>query len=88
MKEQYFVYVLRSLVAPEKTYVGFSTRPDERLVEHNTFTQTYSSRSAPWERIACIAFARRSVALAFERYLKTPSGKAFLKKHVLEGFES
>jgi hypothetical protein len=30
-----------------------------------------------------VAFNDKTVALAFEKYLKTPSGKAFLLKHFL-----
>ena len=81
MEQSYFVYVLRSLVDSSKTYVGFTTRLDDRLAEHNEGSQIYSRRYAPWERVNYTAFSDRDRALAFEHYLKTPSGKAFISKH-------
>jgi len=83
MSESHFVYILRSLTEPTKTYVGFTTRLDERLDEHNSGSQVYSRRYAPWARVTHVAFSDRNVALAFERYLKTPSGKAFIQKHLI-----
>ena len=83
MEQRYYVYILRSVKDSAKTYVGFTTRLEDRLQEHNEGSQVYSSRYAPWERIAYIAFSGRESALAFEKYLKSPSGKAFLAKHFL-----
>jgi putative endonuclease len=86
MDQDCFVYVLRSLSEPTKTYVGFTTRLDERLAEHNDGSQIYSHRYAPWERVTYTAFSDRETALAFEKYLKSPSGKAFIQKHLLKSF--
>ena len=83
MDQKYFVYVLRSLKDPAKTYVGYTTRLDARLDEHNEGSQIYSQRYAPWERVTYTAFSDRDAALAFEKHLKTPSGKAFIQKHLL-----
>lgn len=54
-----------------------------RLEEHNAGTQTYSHRYAPWKLITHVVFSERTVACEFEQYLKTPSGKAFLLKHLV-----
>ena len=81
--EDFFVYVLRSVNHPDKTYVGFTKRLSCRLDEHNEGSQTYSRRYAPWEELLHIAFHDKEKALEFEKYLKTPSGKAFLKHHLL-----
>jgi len=56
---------------------------DERLAEHNSGSQIYSRRYAPWKRVTYVAFSSRRAALAFEKHLKTPSGKAFIKKHLI-----
>jgi putative endonuclease len=80
---RYYVYILRSLREPGKTYVGFTENLDRRLEEHNSGSQVYSHRYAPWEMVTFVAFATRTVALEFERYLKTPSGKAFIQKHLV-----
>ena len=83
MDQEFFVYILRSVTDPQKTYVGFTTRLEERLGEHNEQSQVYSRRYAPWERIAYVAFSQKQAALDFEKYLKSPSGKAFLSKRLL-----
>ena len=82
MNEGYFVYVLRSLSDPSKTYVGFTTRLELRLEEHNDGSQIYTRRHAPWERIANIALTDRQKALDLEKYLQSPSGKAFIAKRL------
>jgi putative endonuclease len=81
MDERYFVYVLRSQKDQSKIYVGFTTRLETRLAEHNDGSQIYTRRHAPWERIMYLAFSDRGKALDFEKYLKSPSGKAFASKH-------
>ncbi|MFU8781050.1 MAG: GIY-YIG nuclease family protein [Kiritimatiellia bacterium] len=83
MEPQYFVYILQSLSAPSKTYVGFTTRLEKRLDEHNSGSQIYSSRYAPWKRVTYVAFTDKNTAVAFEKHLKTPSGKAFVNKHLI-----
>ena len=83
MTQEHFVYVLQSISSPGKTYIGMTTRLEERLSEHNDGSQIYSHRYAPWKRIAYFSFPARQIAAEFEKYLKTPSGKAFLKKHLL-----
>lgn len=83
MESRYYVYILQSLSVPSKTYVGFTTRLDERLDEHNNGSQIYSRRYAPWKRVTYLSFSDRNTALAFEKHLKTPSGKALVNKHLI-----
>jgi predicted GIY-YIG superfamily endonuclease len=35
----------------------------------------------PWTLIAYFAFAEEKTALAFEKYLKAGSGRAFIRRH-------
>ena len=83
----YFVYILRSLAEPSKTYVGFTEQIERRLKEHNAGSQVYSSRYAPWRLETYLAFSSRKLALKFERHLKTPSGKAFANKHLVQAVQ-
>ena len=78
------VYVLISIENPERTYVGYTTNVTQRLKAHNEKKVTgYSNHYAPWELEVSIAFHEKQPALEFERYLKSGSGQAFLKKHFL-----
>jgi predicted GIY-YIG superfamily endonuclease len=81
--QKHYVYILRSLSNPVKTYVGITGDLRRRMREHNSCSQTYSKRYAPWELVAYVAFSDSSKAKRFEKYLKTGSGKALLKKHFL-----
>jgi len=50
-----YVYFLRSLKNPKKTYVGFTENIDQRLVEHNTGKNSSTSRHIPWELAGYVA---------------------------------
>ena len=64
-------------------YIGFSSRPTERLQEHNAGKNRSTAAFAPWSLAAITSFPTKQKALAFERYLKTGSGCAFLRRHLL-----
>lgn len=77
-----YVYLLRSLSHPTERYVGLTTNLQQRLVTHNQRGSTYTSRYAPWHIVAAIRFDNDQRASAFERYLKSGSGRAFANKHL------
>jgi putative endonuclease len=77
----YYVYILQSIPFPEKTYIGFTTDLDNRLKKHNEGGSKYSATYKPWEIKNAISFVEKEKALAFEKYLKSHSGRAFAKKH-------
>ena len=76
-----YVYILQSETDTSRYYVGTSNNPDRRLEEHNSGKSIHSNKYRPWKVIVTIAFADPAKALAFERYLKSGSGRAFTKKH-------
>jgi len=79
-----YVYILKSRTHSQKYYVGYTNNIKRRLEQHNTSpTSNHTSIYGPWEVIRYIAFDERKSARTFEKYLKTPSGKAFLKKHLI-----
>ena len=53
-----------------------------RLKHHNSGGDPYTAKFGPWCIKTAIAFTDREQALAFERYLKSPSGRAFAKKRL------
>jgi predicted GIY-YIG superfamily endonuclease len=77
----HYVYLLKSESHPEEQYVGCTTDLRERLREHNRGNSPHTSKFAPWAILAYFAFAERQTAIAFERYLKSGSGRAFAKRH-------
>jgi putative endonuclease len=77
----HYVYMLQSLSHPERFYVGMTEDLNQRLKAHNSGSVPHTSRYRPWEIETAVAFRDKSEAAAFERYLKTHSGRAFAKKH-------
>jgi putative endonuclease len=75
----YKVYVLKSKVA-NKSYVGMSNDLERRLEEHNSGKNSYTSKYLPWEIVYSEDFAAQDEALKREKYLKSTSGRRFLKK--------
>ena len=79
----YFVYILTSKDAPERIYIGLTEDLDRRVQEHNAGKSGFSSRYAPWQLQTYFGFTEKKLATSFERYLKSGSGHAFLKKRFL-----
>lgn len=78
----FYVYILISEVDESHYYVGFTTNLNKRLAEHNAGKANYTSKHRPWRVKTAVAFTDETRALAFERYLKSPSGRAFAKKRL------
>lgn len=80
-----FVYVPRSLKAPERRYVGLTSDVDRRLEAHNVGTSPFTAKFRPWVVTTRIEFEDEHRAAAFERDLKSPSGRAFARRHFAVG---
>ena len=79
----YTVYILRSLKAPQRIYIGYTTNLEKRLYAHNHAGSAYTARFAPWELETHLVFKDKTLAKQFESYLKSGSGHAFLHKRLL-----
>jgi predicted GIY-YIG superfamily endonuclease len=77
-----YVYVLESLGTPGSFYAGLTEDLEERLRKHNAGEVPHTARHRPWRIKTAVAFRDRKRAAAFERYLKTASGRAFAKKRL------
>ncbi len=78
------VYVIKSQKFTDKIYIGCTNNIDERLKEHNAEKVTSTKRYVPWELGFYIAFKNRKLAWQFEKYLKSHSGRAFMRKRLLD----
>jgi putative endonuclease len=76
-----FVYILRGVNHPDRCYVGLTDDVHRRLAVHNSGGSTHTASLRPWTLVACVEFTNPETAAAFERYLKTGSGRAFSKRH-------
>jgi predicted GIY-YIG superfamily endonuclease len=77
-----YVYILRSVEHSDRYYVGVTADLRERLKRHNAGEVAHTSKYTPWSVKTYIAFSDETQAFAFERYLKSPSGRAFTKKRL------
>ncbi len=77
----HYVYVLVSETHPDRHYVGITTDLNSRLTKHNSGAVPHTSKFAPWHIETAIAFRDKTKAFAFERYLKSGSGRAFAERH-------
>ncbi len=80
----FYVYLIQSINFPREHYVGFSEDLKTRIKDHNSGKSTHTNKFRPWKLIVYFAFKDILTAKDFENYLKTGSGRAFLKKHFLK----
>ena len=78
----FYVYILRTVTEPPHFYTGFTENLESRLVHHNSGGDPHTAKYRLWRIKTAIAFTDREQALAFARYLKSPSGRAFAKKRL------
>ena len=78
----HIVYILRSRKHSNRHYVGICRNLNARLVEHNAGECKSTALSRPWLLQTALYFSDPSKASAFERYLKTGSGRAFANRHL------
>lgn len=74
----FLVYILRS-TRYKKSYVGFTDNLERRIQEYNSGKQYYTKRYMPWEIVYKEEFATRDDAVTREKFLKSTSGRRFLK---------
>ncbi len=80
----FYTYILKSIKTPGAIYIGYTRDLNERLRRHNAdANQGYTKRSAPWEVESYMAFSEEEDAKRFEVYLKSNSGKAFMRKRLI-----
>jgi len=68
---------------PSKIYIGTTNNIQRRLEQHNQGDSQYTQTYKPWEIICLIEFKQERQAYQFEKYLKSGSGFAFMKKRLL-----
>ena len=78
-----FVYVIQSEWASRQHYVGLTSNVVTRLAAHNAGESLHTRKYRPWRLALAMEFATEEKAAAFERYLKSGSGCAFLKRRLI-----
>jgi predicted GIY-YIG superfamily endonuclease len=76
-----YVYILESQNS-EHFYVGLTDDLRARSAKHNAGEVPHTSKYRPWQLKTYVAFSNEERAVAFEKYLKSGSGRAFAKKRL------
>ena len=82
----FYVYVLQS-AKDCGLYIGYSSDLKKRLVEHKKGLAFATSYRGPWALIYYEAFLEVADAKGREIFLKSGSGRRFLRKQLLNHFE-
>jgi predicted GIY-YIG superfamily endonuclease len=80
-KPKRFVYYLQSAIARNQRYSGLTCDVAARLGAHNAGASPHTAKFRPWIVLVALEFGDENCAVAFERYLKTGSGRAFARRH-------
>jgi putative endonuclease len=67
---------------PCKTYTGYTINSKERFADHNQGQSIHTAKYSPWQLEAYFAFREEFKAVAFEKYLKSGSGRVFAIKRL------
>jgi predicted GIY-YIG superfamily endonuclease len=81
MKRFFYVYVLVSEIDARLHYTGITRDLSGRLQEHSRGHWPHTAKYKPWKIETAVAFASEAKARAFEKYLKSGSGREFARRH-------
>ncbi|HAU98723.1 MAG TPA: hypothetical protein DCW55_00650 [Candidatus Pacebacteria bacterium] len=76
----YYVYIL--ICSDKKTYIGCTQNTEERLKRHSLGHVPATKNRLPIKLFSYFAFQDKYTAFSFEKFLKSGSGRAWLKKRV------
>lgn len=77
----HYVYILVSESDNTRHYTGITNNLENRLKAHNAGQVPHTAEHRPWRIETAITFQDLKKAEAFERYLKSHSGRSFASKH-------
>lgn len=75
----YYVYLLK---CRDGFYTGCTSNLKDRIKRHNDGRVPATVNRLPVKLIIYIAFQNKYAVYNFEKYLKSGSGRAFIKKHL------
>ncbi|WP_440672812.1 GIY-YIG nuclease family protein [Candidatus Pelagibacter sp. HIMB1715] len=81
----YYTYILKCInPGINKTYAGYSTNVEKRLLKHNSNAGAKSTRGYKWKLIFKKKFSSKSNAMSYEHKLKKDR---VLRKKILRKFD-
>jgi len=77
----WYVYIL--ICKNNKQYIGCTDDLKDRIKRHEKGYVPATKNTRPIKLISYTAFSSKYSAYNFEKYLKSGSGRAFIKKHLI-----
>ena len=77
----YYTYLIQS-EKDESIYIGFTGDLEKRIKRHNEGREKYTKKKIPWKLVFYAAFRTQKEATDFEKYLKSGSGKEFIRRRI------
>lgn len=77
----WYVYLLKC--SDSKTYIGCTSDLKDRIKRHELGRVPATRDRLPIKLNSYFAFSNKYKSFEFEKYLKSGSGRAFLKKHLV-----
>jgi putative endonuclease len=77
----FYVDILSSKPKPTQHYTGLTSDLRERLSQHNAGECSHTAKSRARRMETAISFRSKQKAAAFEKYMKTGSGREFARRH-------
>jgi putative endonuclease len=81
MNKFYYVHILVSEIDESAHYTRVPANLKARLQDHNRGSCSCTAKGRPWEIQMSFAFRSETKAGAFEKYLKSGSGREFACRH-------
>ena len=75
------VYILKC--SDGTHYIGCTNNLEERIKRHTRGEVSYTKTRQPFELIVYTTFTNKYKAYEYEKYLKSGSGRAFAKRHLI-----
>jgi putative endonuclease len=82
----FYVYLLHS-ISDHGLYIGYSTDLKRRLSQHKAGAAIATKHRGPWKLIYYEAYTEQADAEGRERYLKSGSGRRFLRRQLHHCFK-
>ncbi len=79
--DMFYAYLLQ--LSNNQYYAGHSEDLKRRMTDHKNGKVMFTKRFRPLELVFYAAFKNKDNAIAFEKYLKSSSGKAFRNKRLI-----
>jgi putative endonuclease len=75
------MFTAYALYSPKfrKHYYGYSSDMDARMLSHNILGKDWTAKYRPWVIIHTKVFQAKKEAMAYEKWLKSGAGRAFIK---------